>query len=82
MHFGWERNDWRVSLNANFRGKIDNTLFRGDACAITFDNGPNAPNADCNLPSFISWDLVARWEPAPQWEVFGSIQSQPFKGAL
>jgi iron complex outermembrane receptor protein len=75
LRFGWERNDWRVSLNANFRGKIDNTLFRGDACAITFDNGANTPNSSCELPSFISWDLVARWKPAPQWEVFASIQN-------
>jgi iron complex outermembrane receptor protein len=75
LRFGWERADWRVSLNANFRGKIENTLFRGDACAVTFDNGANAPNSSCELSSFISWDLVARWKPLPQWEVFGSIQN-------
>jgi iron complex outermembrane receptor protein len=72
---GWERNDWRVSLNANYRGPIDNVLFRGDACAITFDSGANAPNSSCELASFITWDLVARWKPAPQWEIFGSIQN-------
>jgi iron complex outermembrane receptor protein len=75
LRFGWERNDWRVSLNANYRGKIENTLFRGDACAVTFDNGANAPNSRCELPSFTSWDLVARWKPLPAWEVFGSIQN-------
>jgi iron complex outermembrane receptor protein len=72
---GWERNDWRVSLNANYRGPIDNTLFRGDPCAVTFDNGANAPNSSCELASFVSWDLVVRWKPGPQWEVFGSVQN-------
>jgi iron complex outermembrane receptor protein len=72
---GWERNDWRVSLNANYRGPIDNVLFRGDDCAITFDSGANAPNSSCELASFVSWDLVVRWKPAPQWEVFGSVQN-------
>jgi iron complex outermembrane receptor protein len=75
LRFGWERNDWRVSLNANYRGKIENTLFRGDACAVTFDSGANAPNSSCELASFTSWDLVARWKPFPQWEVFGSVQN-------
>ena len=75
LRFGWERNDWRVSLNANFRGRIQNTLFRGDACAVTFDSGANAPNGSCELPSFTSWDLVARWKPLKDWEVFGSIQN-------
>jgi iron complex outermembrane receptor protein len=75
LRFGWERNDWRVSLNANYRGKIDNTLFRGDDCAVTFDSGANAPNSSCELASFTTWDLVARWKPLPQWEIFGSIQN-------
>jgi iron complex outermembrane receptor protein len=74
VRFGWERRDWRVSLNANFRGKIDNTLFRGDDCAVTFVDGTPAPKG-CELASFISWDLVAHWKPAPKWEVFGSIQN-------
>jgi iron complex outermembrane receptor protein len=75
MRFGYDRNDWRVSLNANFRGAIENKLFRGDTeCANRFANGADAPR-DCELASFISWDLVARWKPFPQWEVFGSIQN-------
>jgi iron complex outermembrane receptor protein len=75
FRFGWERKDLRASLNANFRGKIDNTLFRGDECAITFDNGGNTPNSSCELPSFVTWDLTARWKPAEKWEIFGSIQN-------
>jgi iron complex outermembrane receptor protein len=75
MRFGYDRKDWRVSLNANFRGAIENKLFRGDTeCANRFANGADAPR-DCELASFISWDLVGRWKPFPQWEVFGSIQN-------
>jgi iron complex outermembrane receptor protein len=72
----WERNPWRVSLNANYRGPIKNTLFQGDpsGCAVTFADGSDAPK-DCELASFTVFDLVARWKPAPHWEVFGSIQN-------
>jgi len=75
FRIGWDRRDWRVSLNANYRGKIDNTLFKGDTeCASHFAGGADAPR-DCELASFTSWDLVARWKPMPQWEIFGSIQN-------
>jgi iron complex outermembrane receptor protein len=65
-----------VSLNANYRGPIKNALFRGDpsGCAVTFADGRDAPDG-CELASFIVYDLVARWKPAPKWEVFGSIQN-------
>jgi iron complex outermembrane receptor protein len=53
LRFGWDRNDWRVSLNVNYRGKMDNTFFRGDpdGCASHFANGNDAPNG-CELASF------------------------------
>jgi iron complex outermembrane receptor protein len=72
----WERDVWRVSLNANYRGPIKNVAFQGDpsGCAVTFADGRDAPN-DCELASFTVFDLVARWKPAPRWEVFGSIQN-------
>jgi iron complex outermembrane receptor protein len=72
----WERDVWRVSLNANYRGPIKNVLFQGDpsGCAVTFADGRDAPDG-CELASFIVYDLVARWKPAPKWEVFGSIQN-------
>jgi iron complex outermembrane receptor protein len=76
LRFGWERNDWRVSLNINYRGKLENTFFRGDpdGCASHFADGRDAPNG-CELASFTTFDLVARWKPAPHWEVFGSVQN-------
>jgi iron complex outermembrane receptor protein len=72
----WDRQDWRVSLNANYRGPIKNILFQGDpdGCAVKFDDGSDAPHG-CELASFTVFDLVARWKPAPHWEVFGSIQN-------
>lgn len=76
LRLGWDRNDWRVSLNVNFRGKLDNVLFKNDpdGCASHYANGADAPT-DCELASFTTFDLVARWKPLPKWEVFGSIQN-------
>jgi iron complex outermembrane receptor protein len=76
LRIGWDRKDWRLSLNVNYRGKIDNTFFKGDpdGCASHFANGADAPN-DCELASFTTFDLVARWKPRPEWEVFGSVQN-------
>jgi iron complex outermembrane receptor protein len=72
----WERRDFRISANVYYRGKIDNVLFKGDpdGCASHFANGDPAPT-DCELSSFTTVDLVFRWKPRPQWEVFGSIQN-------
>jgi len=72
----WERTDWRVTANVNFRGKLDNKLFKNDpeGCASHLANGDDAPS-DCELASFTTLDLVVRWKPLPKWEVFGSIQN-------
>ena len=76
LRAAWDRGDWRVSLNANYRGAIDNVLFKDDpaGCASHFANGDNAPT-DCKLASFTTFDLVVRWKPAPGWEVYGTIEN-------
>jgi iron complex outermembrane receptor protein len=76
VRLGWDRNDWRVSANMNFRGKLENRLFKGDpaGCASTFANGSDAPNG-CELASFTTFDLVVRWKPQPKWEIFGSVMN-------
>jgi iron complex outermembrane recepter protein len=76
VHATWERDVWRVTANINYRGKLQNKLFRGDpsGCAVTFADGSDAPK-DCELASFTTVDLVLRWKPRPKWEVFGSIQN-------
>jgi iron complex outermembrane receptor protein len=76
LHANWERDKWRVTATINFRGMLENTLFRGDpaGCASHFADGRDAPNG-CELASFTSVDLVARWKPTPKWEIFGSIQN-------
>jgi iron complex outermembrane receptor protein len=76
VRFGWERENLRLSLNINYRGKLENTFFRGDpgGCASHFADGADAPRG-CELASFLTFDLVARWKPSPKWEVFGSIQN-------
>ncbi|CAH0272182.1 Colicin I receptor [Massilia sp. Bi118] len=75
LRLGWERDAWRVSANVNFRGKLDNRLFKDDPdCASHLANGADAPG-DCELASFTTLDLVARWKPMPKWEIFGSIEN-------
>ncbi|WP_229508059.1 TonB-dependent receptor domain-containing protein [Massilia sp. Dwa41.01b] len=76
LRAAWDRGDWRVALNANYRGPIDNVLFKGDpdGCASHFANGQDAPSG-CELPSFTTFDLVLRWKPRPGWEVFGTIEN-------
>jgi len=72
----WDRDNWRLSANLNYRGPIDNTFFKDDpeGCASHFANGQDAPT-DCELASFTTVDLVFRWKPQPRWEVYGSIQN-------
>jgi iron complex outermembrane receptor protein len=75
LRFGWDRDTWRVSANVNYRGRLDNRLYRGAPdCAVTFDNGADAPNG-CRLASFTTTDLVVRWKPQQRWEIFGSVQN-------
>ena len=72
----WDRANWRLSANVNYRGPIDNTFFKDDpeGCASHFANGDDAPG-DCELASFTTVDLVFRWKPQPRWEIYGSIQN-------
>ncbi|CDG84918.1 TonB-dependent receptor [Janthinobacterium agaricidamnosum] len=72
----WERNDWRVSALANYRGSLSNTAFKDDpdGCASHFADGSDAPRG-CKIASFTTIDLTLRWKAAPRIEVFGSIQN-------
>jgi iron complex outermembrane receptor protein len=75
LRFGWERNDWRVSLNIQLprqagkqavpgRSRLRQPLRRRPRCTEWL-----------RTSSFTTFDLVARWKPAPRWEVFGSVQN-------
>ena len=76
LRASWETPAWRVTANLNYRGKLDNTLYKNDpdGCASHLANGEDAPSG-CELPSFSTVDLVVRWKPLPKWEVFGSVQN-------
>ena len=76
LRAAWDLTDLRIALNANYRGAIDNVLFKDDpaGCASHFANGDDAPT-NCKLASFTTFDLVVRWKPRPQWEVFGTIEN-------
>jgi iron complex outermembrane receptor protein len=72
----WERAAFRLTATANYRGKMDNTLFKNDpdGCATHFADGTDAPRG-CKLASFTTIDLTARWKVNPKLEVTASIQN-------
>ena len=72
----WERHAWRVSATVNYRGKLDNTVFKNDpdGCATHFANGDDAPSG-CKLSSFMTVDMTARWKLGAKTELFGTIQN-------
>jgi iron complex outermembrane receptor protein len=72
----WEHAAFRLTATANYRGKMDNTLFKNDpdGCATHFADGTDAPRG-CKLASFTTIDLTARWKVNPKLEVTASIQN-------
>lgn len=72
----WERLAWKVSATVDYRGTLDNTLFKNDpdGCASHFANGNDAPTG-CKLASFTTLDLTARYTVSPKSEVFASVQN-------
>jgi iron complex outermembrane receptor protein len=72
----WDLAPLRLSATVNYRAPIQNTLFKNDpaGCASHFANGADAPN-DCEIASFTSVDLNARWTLARNTELFGTIQN-------
>lgn len=72
----WDLAPWRVSATVNYRAPIKNTLFKDDpsGCASHFADGRDAPNG-CELASFTTLDLTARWMLGARTELFGTIQN-------
>jgi len=72
----WDLAPWRVSATINYRAPIKNTLFKNDpaGCALTFADGRDAPNG-CEIASFTTLDLTARWVLGKNTELFGTIQN-------
>ncbi|GGE64951.1 TonB-dependent receptor [Massilia psychrophila] len=72
----WDLTPWRVSATVNYRAPIKNTLFKNDpaGCAFTFADGRDAPNG-CEIASFTTLDLTARWTLRKNTELFGTIQN-------
>jgi iron complex outermembrane receptor protein len=82
MHLNYERDKWRTTVTVNYRSSFKNVLFQGDpgGCATTFADGTPAPR-DCEIASFITFDLAVRWKPLPKWEVFGYVENLTSKVA-
>jgi iron complex outermembrane receptor protein len=67
---------WRVSATVNYRAPMKNVLFKGDpdGCAVHFADGSDAPGG-CEIASFTTLDLTARWNVTSKTEAFATIQN-------
>jgi len=75
VNFGatWDIGSFSVSSVVNWRDSIKNVSEEADTdCANHFADGTDAPNG-CELKSFYTIDLSARWRPTDAWEIFGSV---------
>jgi iron complex outermembrane receptor protein len=72
----WELAPVRVSATVNYRAPLKNTLFKDDpdGCASHFADGRDAPNG-CEIASFTTFDVTARWNLTSRTELFGTIQN-------
>jgi iron complex outermembrane receptor protein len=72
----WDLAPWRVSATINYRAPLKNTLYKDDptGCAFHFADGRDAPNG-CEIASFTTLDLTARWVLGTKTELFGTIQN-------
>ncbi len=71
----WDFAPWRVGLNVNYRGKINNKTEQSDtACAQSLLNGADFPSG-CKVKSFTTADLSAAWKFGKNSEIFGSVQN-------
>ncbi|MDB5937015.1 MAG: tonB-dependent Receptor Plug domain protein [Massilia sp.] len=72
----WDLAPMRVSATVNYRAPLKNTLFKDDpdGCASHFADGRDAPNG-CEIASFTTLDLTARWNLTSKTELFGTIQN-------
>ncbi len=74
LSVSWDKGNWNVTTNANYRGSMKNVLFQGDLCASHLANGADAPGS-CRIASFTAVDLSSRYQATKNLQIFGSIQN-------
>ncbi|MEO6897736.1 MAG: TonB-dependent receptor [Caldimonas sp.] len=66
---------FRVGANVVYRASIENRNYKGDPdCGTSYPDGSDAP-AGCRIASFTTVDLVGRWLPLKNLEIYGSIRN-------
>lgn len=67
---------FRVGANVNYRASIENKAFKNDpdGCQNIFADGSDAPGG-CRIASFTTVDLVGRWLPVKNLEIYGSVRN-------
>ena len=70
----WDMGAWNWTANANYRGPMQNVLFKGESCASKLADGSDAPGG-CRIASFTTVDLSFRWQTLKRLQLFGSVQN-------
>ncbi|UGQ47371.1 TonB-dependent receptor [Massilia endophytica] len=68
----WDIGAWNLGANVNYRDKMKNILFEGNVCASKLANG-NPGTTDCEIASFTTLDMSARWNFSKQLTLTASI---------
>jgi len=74
VNASWDIGAWNFSGNLNWRDKMDNILFVGDACASTLANGQPGTK-DCEIASFTTLDLSTRFNVSKNFTLYASINN-------
>jgi iron complex outermembrane receptor protein len=68
----WDIGAWNLGANVNYRDKMKNILFEGNVCASRLANGNPGTN-NCEIASFTTLDMSARWNFSKQLTLTASI---------
>lgn len=71
----WDLGSLNVTGNVNYREKMRNTADAASLCANTLVSGANAPNDKCEISSFTTLDLSARYAVNKQFTLFASMNN-------
>jgi iron complex outermembrane receptor protein len=70
----WDIGNWNFNGIVNYRDKMKNISFEGATCASLLANGQPG-TTDCEIPSFTTLDLSARYNWSKQLTMFASVNN-------
>jgi iron complex outermembrane receptor protein len=74
LNASWDYQNWNLTAQTNFRDSMKNIYFEGGPCASVLANGQPGTK-DCEIASFTTTDLSARWKFSKQLTLFASVNN-------